>query len=383
MRQGRNEPCSCGSGKKYKNCCLGKSDALPEVPESTIEAFEQVSKLLVARDEKALGALGERLNELLFTELAWVRIAPDAFYNALGELLADGGPPGPALGEAMEREYFRLVTPEAFAEVRMALNEALQNPALSRADRRVIVFAMLLGGDAQKPVPPEENMLVSCLFEAQLRETFIALNSDDAFAELLIEGIARAVSTPEAQAAVFRTVERMHDRVSPMPILTCDELVLASVADLPRLAQTTAQIIPEDNARERPRLLANFEILQKTLPGELGADAVEAIRNRANGRAIGAPDDPAAADLAIAARVAVNLLVVAAVLAPVLSAIWRSDEERRMAEAFINPDVEPVTDLPGFAAFLREKGEDAAAARVERAVKFMETLGAQGPKDAG
>lgn len=21
---GRNEPCSCGSGKKYKKCCLGK-----------------------------------------------------------------------------------------------------------------------------------------------------------------------------------------------------------------------------------------------------------------------------------------------------------------------------------------------------------------------
>ncbi|MBS4168447.1 SEC-C metal-binding domain-containing protein [Parachlamydia sp. AcF125] len=24
---GRNEPCTCGSGKKYKNCCLNKSTA--------------------------------------------------------------------------------------------------------------------------------------------------------------------------------------------------------------------------------------------------------------------------------------------------------------------------------------------------------------------
>ena len=24
MKLGRNEPCPCGSGKKYKNCCLGK-----------------------------------------------------------------------------------------------------------------------------------------------------------------------------------------------------------------------------------------------------------------------------------------------------------------------------------------------------------------------
>lgn len=26
-RPGRNEPCSCGSGKKYKQCCLAKDEA--------------------------------------------------------------------------------------------------------------------------------------------------------------------------------------------------------------------------------------------------------------------------------------------------------------------------------------------------------------------
>jgi hypothetical protein len=26
---GRNEPCSCGSGKKYKHCCEGRTRALP------------------------------------------------------------------------------------------------------------------------------------------------------------------------------------------------------------------------------------------------------------------------------------------------------------------------------------------------------------------
>ena len=26
MKTGRNEPCPCGSGKKYKNCCLLKQD---------------------------------------------------------------------------------------------------------------------------------------------------------------------------------------------------------------------------------------------------------------------------------------------------------------------------------------------------------------------
>ena len=30
MKVGRNEPCPCGSGKKYKHCCLNKdADAMP------------------------------------------------------------------------------------------------------------------------------------------------------------------------------------------------------------------------------------------------------------------------------------------------------------------------------------------------------------------
>lgn len=28
MRVGRNDPCSCGSGKKFKNCCAGRSSGI-------------------------------------------------------------------------------------------------------------------------------------------------------------------------------------------------------------------------------------------------------------------------------------------------------------------------------------------------------------------
>jgi hypothetical protein len=31
---GRNDPCPCGSGKKFKKCCLDKADALPAAGES-------------------------------------------------------------------------------------------------------------------------------------------------------------------------------------------------------------------------------------------------------------------------------------------------------------------------------------------------------------
>jgi hypothetical protein len=32
MKPGRNDPCPCGSGKKYKNCCLAAERAAPDSP---------------------------------------------------------------------------------------------------------------------------------------------------------------------------------------------------------------------------------------------------------------------------------------------------------------------------------------------------------------
>ena len=29
MKVGRNDPCPCGSGRKYKHCCLAKSASMP------------------------------------------------------------------------------------------------------------------------------------------------------------------------------------------------------------------------------------------------------------------------------------------------------------------------------------------------------------------
>jgi SEC-C motif len=48
-RPGRNEPCHCGSGRKYKQCCLEKDDkkaakarakAAAEAPEQPVESTE-------------------------------------------------------------------------------------------------------------------------------------------------------------------------------------------------------------------------------------------------------------------------------------------------------------------------------------------------------
>jgi hypothetical protein len=54
MKTGRNEPCPCGSGKKYKRCCLGKAEpaqnASPTVPQGIedidLESPEKWIKML-------------------------------------------------------------------------------------------------------------------------------------------------------------------------------------------------------------------------------------------------------------------------------------------------------------------------------------------------
>ena len=40
-RPGRNEPCRCGSGRKYKHCCLGKDEATASA--ARVKAAAEVS----------------------------------------------------------------------------------------------------------------------------------------------------------------------------------------------------------------------------------------------------------------------------------------------------------------------------------------------------
>lgn len=42
-RPGRNEPCYCGSGRKYKQCCLAKDDAEAAAARAAAKASEEVA----------------------------------------------------------------------------------------------------------------------------------------------------------------------------------------------------------------------------------------------------------------------------------------------------------------------------------------------------
>ena len=47
MKTGRNEPCPCGSGKKFKKCCDGKADASEKMRSRGLAALLIIVLLIV------------------------------------------------------------------------------------------------------------------------------------------------------------------------------------------------------------------------------------------------------------------------------------------------------------------------------------------------
>jgi hypothetical protein len=57
---GRNEPCPCGSGKKYKRCCLEKHEASRHANDTALKAKQKEQERLIKYIEKAFGLLASR-----------------------------------------------------------------------------------------------------------------------------------------------------------------------------------------------------------------------------------------------------------------------------------------------------------------------------------
>jgi tetratricopeptide (TPR) repeat protein len=55
---GRNEPCPCGSGEKYKRCCLKKHEAAGHANDTALKVKQKEQERLIKRIEKAFGLLG-------------------------------------------------------------------------------------------------------------------------------------------------------------------------------------------------------------------------------------------------------------------------------------------------------------------------------------
>jgi tetratricopeptide (TPR) repeat protein len=79
---GRNAPCPCGSGKKYKHCCLSKHDTAEQAKNMTqakhLKKRERAQEKLVKQIEKAFGLLSsEKYNQAIHLSSKLIKVYPN------------------------------------------------------------------------------------------------------------------------------------------------------------------------------------------------------------------------------------------------------------------------------------------------------------------
>lgn len=85
---GRNDSCPCGSGKKYKNCCLGR-EAQEGEGTMAVRLMEEIEEQLGDREFGSLEEVNAFLGGFMERKAS---VPPDGFF---GSLLRAGAPDAP------------------------------------------------------------------------------------------------------------------------------------------------------------------------------------------------------------------------------------------------------------------------------------------------
>lgn len=78
MKINRNDPCPCGSGKKYKKCCLEKHQSYDQ-PEDVVETFTDIRQLLASKEFSSL----DEVNAFLATHMTQRNQLPKKDFDGL------------------------------------------------------------------------------------------------------------------------------------------------------------------------------------------------------------------------------------------------------------------------------------------------------------
>jgi hypothetical protein len=135
---GRNAPCPCGSGKKYKHCCLSKHEAAEQAKDMTqannLKEKERAQEKLVKQIEKAFGLLGsEKFNQAIHLSLKLIKVYPNE--DRLHDIVATSHLYAGECEKAIEICKCRLEVAESekayFIEHGRYRDVEIDNPALS------------------------------------------------------------------------------------------------------------------------------------------------------------------------------------------------------------------------------------------------------------
>jgi hypothetical protein len=368
---GRNEPCPCGSGRKYKKCCLEKDEkaarlsASPAARVSSLfarlpPAIAEEGVAAVELDEEGTAAAFDVLEGLLQAggPLGHVRFDADRFEDALAAL---GEGPPPEDDDELAKVFRAQIDPladEAVTDAILAeLERALVEDGLDAEERRAVLVALVtthlvLG---QRPRQPRNAPFLELLFRVQMDEYMAealdleALGEElDARRRLFDEG----APGPDLVAA-WEAVEANVQAGDVPPLLTGDEYAWL-------LAETSAAMAGGDldEADLEPRLRAAVEAARGAL--------TPALRERIQGRLT---EDAADPDLSEDERRDVAHLLAlfdhdAGLLLATVGVrdvgVWiRGDDELALFSALADEEAEPSPDaFDAYRAWLVESGED-------------------------
>lgn len=426
-RLGRNDPCRCGSGRKYKKCCLpadeaGRAAERPAPPRPQLssgdepcsgfaalpgrrdlEAMLNVAEVLAREDVERLRALLDRFGDLLVQggPLAHVRFDRARFERILERRGRRSRCDNP---EALRRGLFQAVARELATEefaLRAidAFYEAASAATLGRDDRTAIHAAILTTQVALEGPGAREALAFEVLFNVQFEEWVEArarvereigrwakeldagqLTVDELAARLApmqeeLEAAAEIAPSLFEEAGTFmeRALERTRKRFQgrrPPVIFTGDEIVLLLCSLRGPLGEVLggAARVPE----RREALLAHFGAAL----GEIEKEVRDRLFERMREKPLGQRERTLRGELYAAMQSEPLLVAAWAFFRAGAAALLRGPDEAAHLTRLWALEAWMAEDLLPYQRHLEEAGQGQAAAHVQRARDLLgvETL---------
>ena len=396
-KTGRNDRCPCGSGKKYKRCCLDQDEAarrelsaVRPAPQTWAPEREQeldeldVVRVMIGRLKNMLepgGALGG------------LRYDAEEFAEAVGlHLQSVMGDDAPSPDDdrspwerLLDRCYPDLIRGDWKQRAARALDAAEASGKLARLDVIAVVFARsTLALDQGPEAEADSSLLDLALFPiqlseaGQLQEEFVqtiaelqddpALRSFDSVEDIELHkpGIVDRLTSMfrsipmlrgkierDAQDAVTHALAALQS-ATPPPLLRIEQYLWA-------VTISRRALIGSKNGvpKEESRIRLGEAVVNEYLP-EVVADWMKMLRD-----ATDADSRSMLADVVVAAKLEPVAVFASLLGNENIEFVWRSDEEQAFFAVDQGEQVDDRVRYGSWLAWLRERGEGQVADEAE------------------
>lgn len=198
VRAGRNEPCPCGSGRKFKKCCLSKrlEDVVQPVPAGHVVNSPRRELIPSVTDQRSVDRDMGVLSRLFRSapRLKDVRFPPACMDLVLAQLPPEAPEADEEKAEEIDDLAFRFANQTGYS-LPMDLDQRLLETAPEAADTselRALALGLIFAGALKVPAADQRNPLVPLVFRVSLQEHLEADRVlDRVIDDLQIRGMSR------------------------------------------------------------------------------------------------------------------------------------------------------------------------------------------------